>query len=124
MSFLVITAGKGYDSDLQSRVHRNTVTVGEIRQKIRNTSDSVPLVIKHNGDLIPITGIKTTLPLLVTAVAGETGKYTVFCDRMRSDTLTAGDLRRAMKQIPEKCPMTVRYQDGSIAPIYSLERDG
>lgn len=124
MSFLVITAGKGYNTDLQNRVHRNTVTVGEIRQKIRNTSDSVSLVIKHNGDLIPITGIKTTLPLLMNVVAGETGKYTVFCDRMRSDTLTAGDLRRAMKLIPGKCQITVRYQDGSIAPIYSLERDG
>lgn len=32
--------------------------------------------------------------------------------------------KTAKKLIPGKCPVTVRYQDGSVAPIYSLERDG
>lgn len=122
MSILAIAAGVGYSTDLQNRVQRNTITVGDVRQKVNNTSDGFPLVIRHNGESAPVTGIKTLFPHSVILIAGEFSVYHAFSDRMRKNTVSAGDLRRAIKLLPEKCKISVKYQDSSAAPIYGLEK--
>lgn len=118
---IFIAAGIGHQTDVQHRCYDRTATVGEMRTTVKNTPDSTPIILKHGGGNTAITAIRTDGRESLTLIAAPLESWAKI-ERIQKETLTAGELRRAFKCLPDGCKVVVKYKEGGTGAVYGIEK--
>ena len=121
MTKIFIAAGIGHQTDVQHRCYDRTATVGEMRPTIKNTPDNTPIILKHGGENTAITAIRTDGRESLTLIAAPLESWAKI-ERIQKETLTAGELRRAFKCLPDGCTVVVKYKEGGTGAVYGIEK--
>lgn len=118
---IFIAAGIGHQTDVQHRCYDRTATVGEMRTTVKNTPDRAPIILKHGGENTAITAIRTDGRESLTLIAAPLESWAKI-ERIQKETLTAGELRRAFKCLPDGCKVVVKYKEGGTGAVYGIEK--
>lgn len=118
---IFIAAGIGHQADVQRRCYDCTATVGKMRATVKNTPDRAPIILKHDGGNTAITAIRTDGRESLTLIAAPLESWAKI-ERIQKETLTAGELRRAFKCLPDGCKVVVKYKEGGTGAVYGIEK--